>query len=301
MTDDDATIRVVVLGAGRMGSQIALDYARAGHHVLLVARSVARAEEALQAAMTVVPVGHLGDGLTRLSVLEVRAPSVLAEAWNKARTGWALAETDLVVESLPENYEVKTEWLREFAKRAPNATLASNTSSLSIEELGLRCGAHERLIGTHYLNPPLLLALVEVIPSSAMTWSRRQEVLDILRAMSKMPIVLEREVPGFVWNRLQFALMREALALVETGVVTAEEIDTIVEQGLGPRWVHTGIFKTAYLGGISTWMTIGRQLLPELSRDDDLDGLAAIPAPDAAVIADAVERRNEEWMRRIEG
>src|SRR5918992_1203463 len=117
-------------------------------------------------------------------------------------------------ESLPEQLELKASLLRDAAARSPDAVLASNTSSLSITALGEAAGAPERTVGTHYWNPPLLMPLVEVVAGDR----TRRDVLTFVRstleALGKRPVVVEREVPGFVWNRLQTALLRESLWLV---------------------------------------------------------------------------------------
>ena len=128
--------------------------------------------------------------------------------------------------------------------------IASNTSSLSIGEIGEACGAPERTVGTHYWNPPLLMPLVEVIAGP----HSRPEAVELARAAvascGKRPVLVQRDVPGFIWNRLQHALLREALWIVDNGVATPEAVDEVVRFGNARRWEHVGPFAAAALGGI---------------------------------------------------
>ena len=147
---------------------------------------------------------------------------------------------------------LKVSILRPIVERQQDAAIATNTSSFCVGELGDEIGAPERTLGTHYWNPPLLMPLVEVIPGPHTRSDLVQRVRGTLAGLGKRPIVVAKDVPGFVWNRLQIAVMREALWLVETGVVTSEQVDTVVREGLARRWRHVGPFEAAALGGADT-------------------------------------------------
>ena len=144
--------------------------------------------------------------------------------------------------------------------------IASNTSSLSIGEIGEACGAPERTVGTHYWNPPLLMPLVEVIAGPR----SRPEAVELARAAvagcGKRPVLVQRDVPGFIWNRLQHALLREALWIIDNGVATPEAVDEVVRFGNARRWEHVGPFAAAALGGIGTWQRVAGELFPVLSN-----------------------------------
>ena len=118
--------------------------------------------------------------------------------------------------------------------------LASNTSSLPITDIGAAIGAAERTVGTHYLNPPLLMPTVEVIAGEHTSEETLAFARDTVTALGKLPVIVRRDVPGFVWNRLQFALVRELTWLVENDVASAEDLDTVVREGLARRWRRVG-------------------------------------------------------------
>ncbi|HKG26392.1 MAG TPA: 3-hydroxyacyl-CoA dehydrogenase family protein, partial [Thermomicrobiales bacterium] len=213
-----------------------------------------------------------------------------------------------VVESIVEDLDAKIEVLRDAAGRWPAAILASNTSALSITKLGQGAGAPEQTIGTHYWNPPLLMPLVEVVCGDETADKVADEVIATLRALGKRPLDVRRDVPGFVWNRLQLALLREAVWIVENGVATPEVIDETVRDGLARRWRLTGPFETVALGGPDTFTRIAANLFPELSDaheirnlgrwlKSDADELAAIRARRDAGLRDELDRDRQKAAR----
>ena len=137
-------------------------------------------------------------------------------------------------------------------RRRPHAKrdLASNTSSLSIGRLGGWAGASKRMLGTHYWNPPLLMPLVEVVAGPETGPALIEQVMELLRELGKRPVAVERDVDGFVWNRLQLALLRRRSGSSSRKVASPEVVDEIVRDGLARRWRYTGPFATAAaLGG----------------------------------------------------
>lgn len=258
-------MRIVVAGAGLMGSQIGAEYALGGHDVRFVARRRESAQERVERAF-----GLAADlGLYPVDVIDAARRRVAVET-DLAATGTG---ADLLVESVVEDMDAKAAVLRGAAALMPNAVLASNTSSLSITALGDAAGAPERIIGTHYWNPPLLMPLVEVIRGERTAGHVVTIVTQELRKLGKRPVAVEKDVPGFVWNRLQFALLREAVWIVEQGVASPDAVDEIVRDGLARRWRLTGPFATAALGGADTFSRIAANLCPELSDADRIDDL----------------------------
>ncbi|HEX4482326.1 MAG TPA: 3-hydroxyacyl-CoA dehydrogenase NAD-binding domain-containing protein, partial [Solirubrobacteraceae bacterium] len=199
---------------------------------------------------------------------------------------------ELIVESLPEDLSLKANVLGELATQYPQATIASNTSSISISALGEAAGVGERIVGTHYWNPPLLMPLVETIAGEHTPRELLLPVLELLRAIGKRPVVLEREATGLLWNRLQLAVLRECEWLVEHGVATPAAIDEVMRDGLARRWRLTGPFETVGLGGAQTFDAIAANLYPVLSSATAGHGFAAHVPHDPAMLAKLRERRD---------
>lgn len=189
--------------------------------------------------------------------------------------------------------------LRPVAQRYPEAVIATNTSSLSITRIGDEIGAEERAIGTHYWNPPLLMPLVEIVAGDRTRPDVVDRVREMLVGLGKDPVLVARDVPGFVWNRLQLAVMREALWLADNGVVSPSDLDTIVRDGLGRRWRLVGPFETAALGGADTCRRIGENLLPELSDAHDLAGLERWLLIDQSTLTDVRRLRDESLAAEL--
>jgi len=286
-------MEILVIGAGLMGSQIACEYALGGHAVEVLARGVAVVEERLDHAFrTATRHGLASD----TQVAEGRARIHVSGSIESR-----VKDVDLVVESITEDLDAKLGILGPISERFESATIASNTSSLSITALGEGIGAPTRTVGTHYWNPPLLMPLVEVIQTETTDSGRVAAVIDGLIAISKQPILVRRDVPGFIWNRLQFALLREAIALVDSGVADAPTIDVVMRDGLAKRWRLTGPFQTAALGGAETFEAVAANLFPTLSDALNARGLRSITG--AMQLEGFAELRDEglaaELARRV--
>jgi 3-hydroxybutyryl-CoA dehydrogenase len=275
-------MRVSAIGAGLMGAQIGCEYALGGHDVRLVARDTATVRERVEAAFRVLGTHGLagaeeiGDAKSRVAI----AGGLDEEA----------AACDLAVESLPEDLQLKATMLATVARASSDAILATNTSSISITALGVAVGAPERVVGTHYLAPPLLMPPVEVVAGERTA----PDVIDVVHrtlvALGKQPVTVQRDVPGFVWNRLQFALVRECVWLVEQGVASAETIDDVMRSGLARRWRHVGPFRAMALGGIDTWNRSGANIVPQLSTASSLPDLHDLARTDGDLEAEASAR-----------
>jgi 3-hydroxybutyryl-CoA dehydrogenase len=278
-------MRVLVVGAGLMGAQIGCEYALGGHDVTLVARRPQGVRDRVESAFAT------------LRDLELAVPDEVDAAGARMRFASAIdVPSDFVVESLPEELELKASLLRDAVARSPEAVLASNTSSLSITELGELAGAPERTVGTHYWNPPLLMPLVEVVAGERTRPDVIAFVRSILEALGKRPVVLEREVPGFVWNRLQMALLRESVWLVENGVASPETVDEVVRHGLARRYRHVGLFQAIALGGVDTWSGAAANIFPQLSTAQRVSDLRRFVASDAD--ASTVRERRDHALAR---
>jgi 3-hydroxybutyryl-CoA dehydrogenase len=182
----------------------------------------------------------------------------------------ALRGADLVVETIVEEAEPKREVLaRAEGLAAPGAILTTNTSSLPLAPLADALQRPERFAGLHFLNPPELVELVEVVGAERTEPEILDTLVDWLAELGKAPIIVRRDVPGFVVNRLQYALLREAYALVDAGVCSFADVDRAVSHGLGARWAAIGPFETMDLAGLDVHEAVAANLWPELANDTE--------------------------------
>jgi 3-hydroxybutyryl-CoA dehydrogenase len=223
------------------------------------------------------------------------------------------ARATVVVESIVEDLAAKRALFALLdARTDPTALLCSNTSSLPITAIAAELRHPERAIGTHYWNPPHLLPLVEVIPGERTAPETVAAVRALLARMGKEPVQVRREVPGFIWNRLQLGLLRECLWLVSNGVATPEDIDAILERGLGRRWSLTGPFATVRLGGPHVFARVAEELFPQFAAEPtfpegwreilttsrtDIDSAAARAARERALAA--LRRQDRDTIRDL--
>jgi 3-hydroxybutyryl-CoA dehydrogenase len=257
-------VKVVVLGPGLMGSQIGVEYALGGHDVTFLARRLDKGRERVAAALETARQYDLAGDETLAGADERIGITTDVGAADGA---------DLIVESVVEDLAEKAAALAPVMARAPRAIVATNTSAIPITAIGNAIGAPRRTVGVHYWNPPLLMPLVEVIRGAETSESVVQTMVTTLSALGKRPVRAERDVDGFIWNRLQLALLREAVWIVENGVATPETVDEIVRDGLARRWRYTGPFQTAALGGAETFQRIAGNLWPALSCATGVENL----------------------------
>ncbi len=247
-----------------MGAQIACEYALGGHEVVILARRVDAAEERLARSWATA----LEHGLATADEITQAQRRILLMT-DVAQTAGA----EIIVESVVEDLDEKAAAVKPLLALSPAAIVASNTSSIPITAIGEAVGAPEQTVGAHYWNPPLLMPLVEIIRGEGTSDAAVETMETTVRGLGKRPVRIDRDVPGFVWNRLQLALLREAVWIVEQGVASPEVVDEIVRDGLARRWRYTGPFQTAALGGAATFERIAGNLWPVLSQASSVDDL----------------------------
>jgi 3-hydroxyacyl-CoA dehydrogenase len=178
----------------------------------------------------------------------------------------AVGKADFVLEAIPEIMDLKKEAFTKLDHLAPPHTiLASNTSGLSITEIGAVTHRPEKTIITHGGNPPHIIPVIEIVRGEKTSDETAELTYRLMLKLGKQPVRLLKEVPGFLFNRLQFALYREALHCLEEGVATAEDIDLVVKAGYGFRLSILGPLETSDFGGLDTFYRICQNLWPELS------------------------------------
>ncbi len=244
--------RIAVVGAGLMGHGIAQVFALAGHDVRVF--DVNR--DALDSLRE-----RIGRNLADLGQDE----SATERVHGFADLGEAVEIADVVFEAGPEDLEWKRTLFAQLQQLAPvHATLASNTSVIPITEIMRDLTTGERALGTHWWNPPYLVPLVEVIKTPHTDAAVAQRMVDLLTAAGKTPAMVEKDVPGFIGNRLQHALWREAIALVANGVCDAQTVDTVVKASFGRRLPVLGPLENADLVGTDLTLAIHRTVLPAI-------------------------------------
>jgi 3-hydroxybutyryl-CoA dehydrogenase len=179
----------------------------------------------------------------------------------------AMKDTAFVFEAAPEKLPLKQQIFADLESVvAPDTILASNSSAIPSTEIGRHLKHRERVIGTHFWNPPHLVRLVEVIQNEKTSDAVLRATMDVLRDAGKVPVHVRRDIPGFVGNRLQHAMKREAFALVAAGVCDAETVDTVVREGFGARTAVLGPMEQSDLVGLDLALDIANVLYEHLDR-----------------------------------
>ena len=244
--------RIAVIGAGLMGHGIAQVFALAGHDVRIHDSVMASLDTATSRILA--NLRDLGDDES--AVQRVHPMLQLAAA---------VREADYVVEAVLEDLPLKQQLFADIEKHAPShAILASNTSVIPITRImeGLR--DRTRALGTHWWNPPYLVPLVEVIGTQWTAPAAIEWTIALHEAAGKMPVHVKKDVPGFVGNRLQHALWREAISRVEHGICDAETVDTVIKASFGRRLAVLGPLENADLVGTDLTLAIHRTVLPDI-------------------------------------
>jgi len=252
-----AALKIGVVGAGLMGHGIAYLLAAAGHTVAIHDPSAEwRASLPARLASARELLGGDPALLDRISAHDRMAP--------------AMKDASFVFEAAPEKLALKQEIFAGLESlTAPDTILASNSSAIPSTEIGAKLKRRERVLGTHFWNPPHLVPLVEVIQNETTSEQTVQRTIALLRDAGRNPVHVKRDLPGFVGNRLQHALKREAIALVAAGVCDAETIDEVVKSGFGARMAVLGPMEQSDLVGLDLTLDIQNVLLASLDRSTE--------------------------------
>jgi 3-hydroxybutyryl-CoA dehydrogenase len=243
-----------IVGGGLMGHGMAYMFAAAGHHVgVYEPHPESRVSLPRRWRRIVELFDHDAAVLDRISVYDELAP--------------ATADAAFVFEAAPERLRLKQEMFAELERVvAADTVLASNSSAIPSTQIARHLKRRERVVGTHFWNPPHLVPLVEVVQNAWTANAVVERAMALLRQSGKTPVHVHRDIPGFVGNRLQHALKREAIAILADGVCDAETIDTVVKQGLGARMAILGPMEQFDLVGLDLTLDIANVLYPDLDR-----------------------------------
>jgi 3-hydroxybutyryl-CoA dehydrogenase len=249
--------KVAVIGGGTMGHGCAQVFAAGGYEVYLQSRketTLAKAIDTMRGDLTFLA----GRGVGKPEEVE----PTIARVKTTQSIEEAVAGAGFVLECVYEDMELKQEIFRKMDRLAdPEVVLATNTSVLSITEIACRSAGRERIVGTHWWNPPYLIPLVEVVRTEETAAWVMDLTMELMRRVGKHPVFVKKDVPGFVANRLQHALWREAISIVERGIADAETVDESIKYGFGMRLPVLAPLETADMGGLDMTLAIHSYVL----------------------------------------
>lgn len=259
--------RVAIAGAGTMGYSLAQAFSTAGYPVTLYDLFPAALDRAREMILlnqqTEVASGKLTEAQSTAVVERITLTSELE----------ALADTDFLVEAILEKLEVKHDFYRQLCAIVPeDAILCSNTSGLSITKIAEAVTHPERFAGMHWMNPPHIIPLIEIVKGEKTSDETAECVRQVALGMRKKPVIV-KDAPSFVLNRLQQAILRESLHIVEQGIATPEAVDDVMKYALGFRYACFGPFETCDLGGLDIHHNIAQYTFADLCNATEPFGL----------------------------
>ncbi len=259
---------VALIGAGTMGAGFGLCFALAGCRARLYDISPDQLQTGLTRIENALKL-FISEGVVTMEQAEAALPRISTSTVLKD----ALDGVQFVLEAVPEKMELKQQLFPEMeALVGPETVLASNTSALSISAIADSCQRPERICGMHWFNPPEMVPLVEIIKGDKTSEETAALVYELTEKLDHEPIMVKKEAPGFVGNRMQLALFREAMNIIGEGIADPRDVDKAVKHGLGFRWSWQGPVETADLGGLDTWNLVATYLFPRLSNMTETPG-----------------------------
>ena len=253
---------VAIIGAGLMGHGIAQVFAVHGHPVFLMDledTALSNAIESIRANLALMAKSGIGS--------EAEIEPAVQRITTTTDLGRAASPAHFVIEAILEKLELKQDLFRELDSLcSPDTILATNTSVISISEIAQRANYRERIVGTHFWNPPYLIPLVEVIRGDESDQEVVDRTFDLMREVGKHPVRVQKDTPGFVGNRLQHALWREAISIVEHGIADPATVDECVRYGFGLRLPVLGPLENADMVGTDLTLAIHDYILKYLDH-----------------------------------
>jgi 3-hydroxybutyryl-CoA dehydrogenase len=257
--------RVAIIGAGLMGHGIAQIFAVHGFGVSLLDVNdevLAKAVENVRANLTLLAKNGIGK--------EEDIEPAIGRITTTPDLKKAVSGAAFVIEAVAEQLELKQKLFQEMDTLCPpDAILATNTSVISITEIAARAKGKGRIVGTHFWNPPYLIPLVEVVPGEGSSPQAVDQTFDLLKSVGKHPVKVKRDVPGFVGNRLQHALWREAISIVDQGIADAATVDEVIKNSFGIRLPVLGPMETADMVGLDLTLQIHNYILKHIERSTE--------------------------------
>lgn len=260
--------KLVIAGAGTMGSSMAQIYAEYFDDVVLYnhrQETLDKAKERIEANVKTLVDSKEIDKEKANKLLSSLTYTTDTECFKTA---------DFVAENLAENLDIKDEFYKEISSLCQeDCIITTNTSGLSINRLSKNVNKPERFVGMHWFNPPHLVPLIEIIKSDKTSEDIAKTIYDLALTINKKPVIVNKDVLGFAANRIQLAILRESLDMVEKGIISKEGIDDVMKYGLGFRYACLGPLEVIDLGGIDIFYHIGEYLYPDLCDSKEVSSL----------------------------
>ncbi len=252
-------MKILIAGAGIMGTSMACAFAKASHDVTIYNHRDVTLEKAKKT------IEETQRELASLGQIRPEQAASICSSIKYTSSEECFKAFDVMIESIVENLEIKGTFYAKISRLAPeDAIIATNTSALPITELSKFVKHPERFLGMHWFNPPSIIPLIEIIKGEKTSSFAVEKIRLLSEQIGKKPILVQKDVKGFVANRLQLALLREALYIAEEGISSYEDIDKAMKYALGLRYAFLGPFEVTDLGGLDTFNSISKTLLPDL-------------------------------------
>jgi 3-hydroxybutyryl-CoA dehydrogenase len=251
---------VALLGAGMVGHGLALHFAKAGYQVSLYSRTQQTIDKAIENIRANLPALLQGQASVDDEIEEI-----VSRIETTRNMDEAVAKASIVIESVAENLQVKQDLFKELDQICSrDVILATNTSVMSITAIASKAKNRDRIVGTHFWFPPYLIPLVEVVKGHDTSDETMEITHQFMKKAGKYPIKCLKDVPGFVANRLQHALWREAISIVERGIADAATVDDAIKQSFGIRVPVLGPIENADMVGLDLTLAIHNTVLQDL-------------------------------------
>jgi len=251
--------KICLLGAGMIGNGLALHFAKVGYEVSLYSRTqptIDKAIESTRSNLALLLEKPAGSAEIEKIVARIKSTTDLKKA---------VSNVPIIIESVAENLKIKQDLFKELDEICPRETiLATNTSVISITEIASKSKNRSRILGTHFWFPPYLIPLVEVIKGKDTSDEVMEQTYQFMKKAGKHPIRCMKDVPGFVANRLQHALWREAISIVEHGIADAATVDEAIKNSIGIRLAVLGPVENADMVGLDLTLAIHNTVLKDL-------------------------------------
>lgn len=254
---------IAIAGAGTMGASIAETFAKYNYKVILYDVN----KNALENAKQLIGINQITEvserGISKEKSSDIISNILYTDDEKELQHG------DIIIEAIIENIDAKKAfWARVSESAKENAILASNTSGLSITQIAENIGKPENFLGMHWINPPHIIPLIEIVKGERTSESIVKEIYDVCLRIDKKPVIV-KDSPGFVLNRIQLAVLRECLYIAQRGIASVEDIDNVMKYALGIRYACLGPFEVADHGGLDVFQNIAQYLFKDLSNENE--------------------------------